>query len=50
MHAHTRGQQVLATSHATKTEVLLARHVSIQKTAPTHNPVIALHSYITYTP
>lgn len=43
-HAHTKGQQLLVTSHANQKIVLLARHVSIQETAPTHNPVIALHS------
>jgi len=40
----------LVTSHANQKIVLLARHVSIQETAPTHNPAIALHSYISSTP
>jgi len=49
-HTHAEGQQLLVTSHANQKIVLLARHVSIQETAPTHNPVIALHSYISSTP
>jgi len=49
-HTHTEGQQLLVTSHANQKIVLLARHVSIQETAPTHNPAIALHSYVSSTP
>jgi len=51
MHActHTESQQFLVTSHANQKTVLLARHVSIQETAPTHNPVIVLHSYFFHT-
>ena len=49
-HTYTQGQQLLVTSHANQKIVLLARRVSIQETAPTHNPVIALHSYISSTP
>ena len=50
IHASTQDQQLLVTSHDNQKIVLLARHVSIQETAPTHNPVIALHSYISSTP
>lgn len=49
-HKCTQGQKLLVTSHANQKIVLLARHVSIQETAPTHNPVIAPHSYISSTP